>query len=320
MFTNNTSQAKDINMSPLNNSPYFTLKVESFGVSFFTNINGVTIYKELDNNGQISTTIPINNYMSPEKNFLEIEALPPEAGSKFNPNSHILISLQVAPNDNKDKIITLTSIIFSGNATNGKHAEKSSSSGNFRSTDGQPDKDGDIIIGQISYKKINEYEGGVAISRELSAPSTIPKWEFLNSDEIPNLESLSDNEYYSLLDSLLEEYLKIQNAIKNKSTSQVINLFKERNIETDKAFYLTPGTTEAKISKSLSDVENDNDLGLIELKRDSVDFTVEPNNRLISLTRTGLTPAISLDFKNGYGSQRYNLIFRREGNNWILTR
>lgn len=321
LFSSFPALAQGNNMSPLFNKPYFTLKISSFGTSFFACINGASVHREFSDSAQISTSFPINHWMASGKNILRLETLPPSPGEKINPNAFVTIELQVAPLDDKDNITSIASIDFHGNKDATTYTAKSSQSGNFDSSTGKyVDDGGDVILYDITTTSIREYDGGIRFERELDIPSSIPEWAFLSSDNIPNIKEMSDTDYYHFMDTLLAEYMKIQYALESGDIDKILPMLAERNKELDEAFYYPPGTMEEKIRASLSSAANDPDLELVELKRDYVDFTVEDNRKLVSLTRNGLKSAIVLNFKSIQGSQRYNFIFRYKNGFWILTR
>ena len=131
---------------------------------------------------------------------------------------------------------------------------------------------------------------------------------------------MSDEEYYDEVQTLLDEYLIIQNAITNKNFDALSNLLRERNYELDTAFYSPPGTAHNKLISSLREAAEDDTLELVGLKKTYVNFIVEENNKIAGLYRENNTPAIALRFKSGNGTQSYDFKFRLKNKKWILTR
>ena len=306
-------------MNPLTNDPYFTIKLNASGSSYFIELNGASVHNELDNDGQLSTEFPVNHWMRSGKNTLTLQVIPEEEGAPFNPASSIEVELLVAPNNNKEQTFSIASILFEGSNASGEHTKNSSKSGSY-DDEMKSSTTGSLTISDITETAMKDYKGALIFKRELNIINTLPLWNFFTSDDLPKLEPLSDEEYYKLLDSLLFEYSKVQNAIETSSIDEIIPLFKERNSELDAAFYYSPGTMENKIRTSLIEASNNQDLELVPLKQQNVDFTIESNNKLVSLTRESMAAAVTLNFKSGYGSQRYNMIFRRKDNEWILAR
>ena len=114
--------------------------------------------------------------------------------------------------------------------------------------------------------------------------------------------------------------MKVYNALKSKNIDSVIPLFGERNKELDAAFYYEPGTMEGKLRKSLIDAATDSDAELVEIAPEYLFFYIYDNGKLTSLMREGGKPAIVQNFIKAVGSRSYDLIFRYQNGNWILTR
>lgn len=310
------------NMSIFQNQPVFKLNVETFGTKHIININGVSLISDMDSNGQSEKSLPINHLMRSGFNTLEVYVFPDKPNQPINVNSRVNITLSVTSNSSPENIFIITDIDFQGanieienSIIDSKKSGKLDSSGNFSSKE-----TGDSEIYDIELSPVNNYKGAIKLVRKINIPSSLPLWAFFNSDNMPDFDSMTDEQYYKEVDGLLSKYLEIQLAINNKNIDSIISSFKERNAELDKAFYQPSGTYDKKIAKSLSDAANDDALELVDLKKEYVNFTVEDNNKLTSLTRDDFKPALSFNFKSGTGSQNYPLIFRLQDGKWILTR
>ena len=154
----------------------------------------------------------------------------------------------------------------------------------------------------------------------MNIPSSLPLWAFFSSDDLPDYESMEDDEYYQHMDVLLVEYMKVQDAIKNNDIASILPMFEERNKELDAAFYHPPGTLAEKIKVALNDAANDETAALSELKADYLDFDISQNRKLNRLSRDGNTTAVGLDYKEIEGSYSFDMIFRMQDGKWILTR
>jgi len=314
--------SKGNSMNVLYDKPLFKLSVNTFGTKHIINVNGVSIIRDLDSDGQSESTFPINHLMRSGRNTIETYILPDNPGEAINKHSKITLNLMVASNSNPDIKYNITNLSFesalleaSSPISGSSNSGKLDSNNEFKQSE-----NGDVVIHDISIKKVAEYPGALKITRIIDIKSSLPLWNFFSSDDLPDYDSLNDEEYYKELETLLHEYMKIQHAIKTNDIESVVALFKERNSELDLAFYQQPGTYEAKIKESLKEAATDKGLELVELRKDNVNFTVEDNRKLASLTRNGFKAAISLNFKEGNGSQRYPLTFRYQNNKWILSR
>lgn len=313
---------KGENMSILDDKPLYKISINGSGEKYIVWINGVVVYQEMDASSQITTTLPVNHWMRSGANNIELSIFPSGQDKKPNKNAEIDIRLLVSSNNNPETEHAITSIVFKGGMVEeNKPFGASGPSGRFDSRNNfAADSSGDVVVDDVIRESSKNSGGVISGERKVHASSSLPLWSFFNSDDLPNIDAMSDAEYYKFLDTLLLYYLKVQKAIETSQTDTVVSMFEERNRELDSAFYLPPGTTEAKIRKSLKDAAENANLELLILKQEHVSFTIEDNKKLASLTRSGQDPAIILNFKNGAGSQHYPLMFRYQRGQWILTR
>ncbi len=313
---------KKMNANMLKNKPIFDIKVESFGVSFYLKVNGVSIMKEMDSFGQISTTLPVNHWMTPGENSIGIIVFPDEEGEKINPNSYVKMELWVQSLGGAAAGHMIASINFSGAGIEKDDAtSESSSSGTLSSEKGfLKDLNGDVDVKAITTKTTPDFEGVLIFNRELVVPSSLPLWKFFDSEKLPDYDEMSDEDYFAALDQLFVEYKKVQDALSVGDVESIVSMARERSLETDLAFYLESGTTERRLRASLKGAVQDDNLELAELHPDYVSIRVEDNRRLVRLIRGGETSAVGFNFKSFTGSQSYDFIFRRENGKWIVAR
>lgn len=315
------SSAEGNTMSILHKKPVFSIKINTSAVRYILKINGITLLRESSSDGQLTTTLPVNHWMKSGDNSMEVEIRPHVKGETYNPNANLEFELLISENETPQTIFSIANILISGSSANINQTLLSSTSGNYDSSNNfKSDKNGDVHVSDIQIDKIDKYKGGLIIKRNIVIPSSLPLWNFFNSDEIPDFDSMSDENYYNELDILLKEYLKVQHAIQNNTINDIIDMFNERNSEIDTAFYLKPGKTKKDIFESLQSIANDDGIEFLPLTRKKVIFTIENNKKLVRLNRKGNKAAIALNFKDGSGSQRYEMYFRIKNGKWILTR
>jgi len=318
--THATENSNGPNMSILQNQPSFLIKIDTFGIRYILKLNGITVLRENGSDGQLSTTLPVNHWIHTSNNKIEVEVRPPNKGEEFNPHARLEYSLILKSNLDENLFHTLSTINITGLSANNSEEINSSPSGIFDSNNEfKISENGDIKVSDISVEKIPTFKGGLVYSRKIHAPSSIPLWKFFESDDLENYDILGDDEYYQKLNTLLAEYLKVQDAITNKNIEILKPLFMERNNELDKAFYRKPGETENTLFESLNDSASDKKLKLIDLDKLSVNFNVEKNGKLTRLLRPNWVPAIAFSIETG-GSIRYDMYFRKKDGKWILTR
>ncbi len=307
-------------MNILQDKPVFELKLEGFGSQYVIYINGVNIYVQYNSEGQINTTLPINHWMRSGKNNISIITWSDDEGAPISPHARINIQLLVSSHNKPDKEYSITSINFQNKS---QHSIiESSPPGKYNSLKAfEADKQGDIEVFDVITKKRSDLnQSAVEFSRDINILSSLPLWSFFNSDELPDYDSMNDANYYKNMDLLLIEYLKVQSALENKKTDDILHLFSERNKELDLAFYNPPGTLEKQIKEALMEAANNSEAELITLTKEYVSLSIRENKKLISLTRNGQKAAIAFNYKNGMGSFSFDLIFRMKDGKWILTR
>ncbi len=313
-------------MSILYKKPVFQLKVEVFGTTHYIKVNGMTVLFDIGEEGQTSVTLPVNHWMRSGENSLGINVYPSKRGEALNPSSYVRLELTVHDLSEPDKVYTIATLHFSGTKdANDSHTFASSPSGIYTSNhDFAVDDKGDIRVYDIISKVNNTFDGALGFERKITIPSSLPLWAFFTSNEMEDFYKIeNDVDYEKAMMPLFIEYEKVQKAIANRNIESILPMFKERNKETDIAFYLQPGTTAANLRESLLNTINDEDIEPVELKISFFNFHLEDNNKIVSLRREGLEPAIILNFinkKKGTGSRRYPMFFRYSNGKYILTR
>ncbi len=317
-------------MSILQKRPVFQLKVDVFGTTHYIKVNGVTVIFDVGEDGQTSVVLPVNHWIRSGENTIGVNVFPSKRGATLNPNSYVRLSLTVHDLSDPDKVYTIATLNFSGDKDeNQSHVSGSSPSGMYASAKAfMADKDGDVQVYDAVVVPRKTFEGALIVERKINIPSSLPLWAFFGSDEITNYQITckDDNEYSKAMMPLFTEYKKIYDALEKKDIESILPMFEERNRETDLAFYREPGTTAARMRESLSETISDmkdNNMELVGLDVHSVDFHLEDNKKVVSLRRSGLTHAISINYinkKDDLGCKRYPMFFRYSNGKYILTR
>ncbi len=50
--------------------PFFEIKISAFGVSYYLELNNISIFKEMDSFSQVSTVLPVNHWMKSGTNLM----------------------------------------------------------------------------------------------------------------------------------------------------------------------------------------------------------------------------------------------------------
>jgi len=307
-------------MSILQREPVFTLEVDAANTRYFIYINGVSVHKEFSNNGQLTTVLPVNHWMHPAENSVSVEIIPPSSGAPINPSARVKLGLRVHPSGEMHNAQTIATLHFDAAYIDENPTAKSSPSGRFSSTHNfEADDSGDITVSDVVMTPMKNYGGALRFKREMIVPSSLPLWAFFESDDLPDYDAMSDEDYDTAMEDLFVMYEKVQSALARGDIERILPMFNERNEETDKAYYLEPGTTAAGIKEDLMDSIANRELELAPLSTNDVAITRNLTRKVVSLTRRFDTSAIGYNVKGG-GSESYNLIFRKENETWILTR
>ena len=161
------------------------------------------------------------------------------------------------------------------------------------------------------------FEGVVEYEQDFTIPNNLPLWAFFNSDEVANEPDLSEEAFWELSAELRDHLKIIQDKIIAGDIDDIMPLFEERNNELDKAFYYSSGVMEAKLKDAFeTDVPQ---LDMLPMTGKSVAYMNEHNKKLASVYRSGKT-AISGNFKEGSGSLKFPIMFRKQDGNWIINR
>jgi len=142
----------------------------------------------------------------------------------------------------------------------------------------------------------------------LSLP--FPTWKWFTSDIINNDENTRND--------LLREYQKIHNAVASRNVEDILPDFSERFAELATSSFKSADVLN-KAYGLLSAAKNQQ-LELLPIYPDDSPLVVFGDGHLAKLTYWNGTPLIGFNFKDGSGSEGYNIIFRREKGKWIITR
>jgi hypothetical protein len=301
------------NMSILNQKPVFTIDFHGAGTRYQLYLNGVLV--EGNSSGAQSTfDIPVNHWMRSGKNTLDLTVYPNDEGEDISFKSDIKALLQVR-NYGERENFTLGGFSFDGlkykNAVLDKTYQRDIE--NFEIVEA-----GGITVSEMTEEHDIHFEGTRAYSLTLEIPSNLPLWAFFESDEVPDLDTMSDESYEVVSAEMYVILRNIQDHLEQGKVDDIMPLFAERNRETDLAFYKEEGQTERELH---SDFTNDiPTLNMITLDSNSAGYESERNLKLGSNLRNNRTNAISGNLKSGPGNLSFPIMFRKEDGEWIITR
>ena len=319
-------QVYAVEKSILMRQPYFNLDIRSQNIGFYIVVNGANVFKYFSSD-RLNTEIPINQWFTSGENKIDLIAKPFAPSRSFMGKARVDVILKVSDANNLALKYKVVENVFDAELderglflNKNKHSYKLNSQNNFEIS-----KLGDVTVKEATLDVYNKEKNFVRISRQLSVPSVLPHWAFLDGDQIPSISEadMTDKEFDVFLESLLSKYRKVYNAIKNNDVDSVMSMFAERDKETDEAFYFEPGTTEKKMRAALIDAAKDEASGeteLLPIGPEYLEFGIFENNTMARLKRADDGRAIVQNFKKAQGSQSFDLIFRYKNGKWILTR
>lgn len=139
----------------------------------------------------------------------------------------------------------------------------------------------------------------------------LPAWQWLRSESIA-ADARTRAE-------LTQVYRRFWEAVQRKSVEPLLPEFAERNRELAAAFY-RPEAEMARRSAQLAELSRDPKLELFPLEPEDAELVVFGGGRLAKLTRWDGNPMIGFNYRDGSGSESFDLVFRKSGKTWVLTR
>ena len=318
--------------SPLLDKPSFNIRISCEGAAATIAVNGVDAYMH-DSLAPLEMEKPVNNLIADGENELQIVMLNPATG--LTPDSVCSVTLFVRRfNDFENPPQDIVTLRY-------RHGVKeplkgTTRAGRYDSTQGfrEDEKRGDVKVGSASFRVLRKgvagtkYKGMVLATLKFHMPAPFPRWKFLDAPKVfdKTYEEHSKEELLDLmlhdpkLAKLYEVNHALYRALKEKDMDRVMSFFKERNDETDIAFYSKPGSTEKKLREALIEALNDKEQALDTITWDNkktLYFSVDIGRALAGVQ--GMIVFNSIGYP---GSHTFYTKFRwdEKRQTWILTR
>lgn len=300
--------------SILNKKPVFKLMIHSVGTRYEIILNGVMVYDDDSGAGQITTSLPINHWIRSGENSLKLVVYPDNEGTSINKKSEVNAEIYVHNDDIEEQQYRIGGFNFKGLG----HIPESDLLGYRLDTElFTHDDEGEVIAQEVEIAEDTVFDGVIEYKQLLTIPNNLPLWAFFNSDELPNEPDLSEEDFWAISAELRDHLKMIQDKLVAGDVDEVMPLFSERNSELDKAFYYSSGVMEAKLKDAFeTDIPQ---LDMLPITGKSVGYINEHNRKLASVYRSG-KPAISGNYKEGSGSLKFPIMFRKQDGKWIITR
>ena len=306
----------------LNKDIQYSLRIEGGSTKIQVYINDVNIYFDYSR-GNFSINYPVNKFIRTGKNEIKFKLnANKDQDYKLDKKSNVKVELLVKNFKTREEYVvsTLKYTESQENKTIGSTVEGKYSSLNNFVMDKKGNVQVDIPIIESYSTKFGNIVGGVIVSQNVYFETAYPKWKFLDSEdiiekrmELYTIEELIKFKERPDIKELYNIYTKIHTALKNKNAESIIDMFEERNTETDIAWNDKEGSAKASLLEGLKDASEDDNNEIIEFIHEKRAYFIEDNLKLIYI------PAISWNKKTG-GSREFTMRFRRENGKWILTR
>jgi len=300
---------------------HYRLEIKTEGIRYDAMVNGITIQDDPDGR-PLTVEIPVGQFLRTGQNTLDLRLYPWDETETINSreDSYISLILKMHREDRED----LGGIIISElkytatDAINGTGFESSTPEGQYKFTDRLIlDKEGDYKISSVSIEELDFFEGAKGVTQEIHMQTPFPEWAFFRGSSIPQLEEISDEIYQNeFKPPLFEKYELIHRALQRKDIDSIMPLFEERNKELEIAFYYEKGTYEKMLRAAFQEEFDDNML-LTEIDIDHAQPHVSAYGNIVKMGNSAL---IKFYDKEETIFNGYDIFFRKEGDDWIISR
>ena len=181
-------------------------------------------------------------------------------------------------------------------------------------------KDG-VEISEVETAPIDGIDDSLQVTRTCELPLPFPEWAFFSGDEISALRDMSDEEFQKATEDLYRATEAIKAHLKSGAMDEAMKAFSERNKELDQAFFREAGTTEAHLRTTLGKAIADPKRSFKDVPQGSAQLEVAPGGRLARLIgASSRQPILAFVDDQQTGTESYDLLFRRQGDAWTITR
>ncbi len=300
--------------------PFYKAYIKTEGLKYRAVVNGFDIKSDASLH-PLTVEIPINQFVRTGDNKFEVQIFPLSREGNLYENDSAFVDVEFRLYTELTEYVVLSELHYSAkNAEAEKPFEGSSIAGNYSIKDNQlqENNNGDYIISSLKDTVLTDDYNKTYMFHIVSMPTPFPEWKFLSSDKIPDPKQYKTDQ--EIIDNIVNqpfEVLKtLHSALSKKDLDSIMSLFKERNDEMDKAFYYKPGTYEEMLRDAFQEDFNRNRI-LSELDIDFARPMVSPGFNVVQL---GTAPLIEFYNEDKSVYFKYDIFFRKQGDQWIITR
>ncbi len=300
--------------------PFYKAYIKTEGLKYRVVVNGVDIKNDKSRH-PLTVEIPVNQFVKTGENKLELQIFPLTKEGDLYISDSASMDMEFRLYTGLEEYVILSELHYSAkNAEAEKPFDGSSTEGRYALVDNtlSEDASGEYSVSPLAIEVQENKYNKTYMRQNVTMPTPFPEWKFLTSDPIPDPAQFKTREQmigglvgkpYAILET-------IHTALSKKDIDSIMPLFKERNDEMDKAFYYKPGTYE-KLLRDAFQEEFSKDMILMDMDIDYAKPMVSPGNNIIQL---GSSPMIEFKNKEESVFSSYDIFFRKDGDQWIITR
>lgn len=306
----------------LTDAPSFTLALNMSDCAYELMLNGA--YQHVDVRGlPLKTDLPVNQWILQGRNEIVLNVYADPSG-RLSDQAFGEINLVVRKfNSPRAQAQTMAVLRYSSLMhKQGQAGAGSTAAGTYDSQQHFTESDtGDVKVSKVQYQSLPYADmEGISLKLTLDFSSSLPPWAFAGSKQLPDLRVMAESELAQIHASLYQQYNQIHAALKQGRMDDILDLFDERNLELEQAFHEVRGSRSSQLRQVLFESMWDVEQELVELNPEFLAMEMYPNRQLIHMVRANAAPAIIYNYPGQGLSRSFDLLFRFDGSDWILTR
>ena len=308
-----------------NTEKQLSLEINSENLNYYINVNDVEVLSAIGN-APNKQSIPINQWVLNGQNSLlvSVNLKDEDANNKLKTANTDKLTVSLVLTEFKDNQKYSYTISTFDLAPSAEKSDKlgSSSSGNYRlnsSDNYNKANSGDVVVSEwveTDMKKWSDFTQAIDINIGM------PEWAYLSADNLGDDQTLSDDDYYSLLDGVYQALEDIWALMEKKDLQAMLKLTAIRSNDFDGAYYLKPGSKQKEMEQSLSSAFNHKDLYLDELvAKNRANLVIEANGKIIRLDVQQVGgPMMFYSHKDDAFTRYYQFYFMKKDGKLIIVR
>ncbi|CAA0096499.1 Uncharacterised protein [BD1-7 clade bacterium] len=305
----------------LKEKPYFTWRVEAKGIRYEALVNDQLVRKDAEG-VMIAYEEPVNHFMRTGKNSISLRLFAWQENNYGD--SFVKLSLYVRDVDSgESRKKLLSTICFSSeHIDHNKGLVESMKAGRLDSTqDFEYSSDGDVQVFDALVADSPRTPGAIYMTQEVSLKTPFPRWSYLDSDTIEypekNSDYLENVEKYKaeLIKPLYDQHLVIYKLLQSRDFDKILPFFRQRNSDSDIAYYEPPGTYEQKLKAALTASMNWGELKIEDLEH-ARPYVSDDR----TLVRLGMDSLLYYTDEEETAYDNYEMLFYKKNGEWIIAR